>query len=418
MRWSGKSRLIDNGGAAKLHTKQHAIVVGAGVGGLMTALALQHCGMKVSVYERSPDIQRGGAALTLWSNATRIIAQYGVLERILPLCKPIAEGKIETAEGECLATIPCKAMAERYGAPILCVLRATLLEALYEAVGQHNVHFNKTCVDVTQTAATVTVMFEHAPEVTGDVLIACDGIHSAVRARIRRSAETMRYSGYTAWRGIAPLSLDLNAKAQMLEIWGRGARFGIAPISDTQLYWFATENAAPNQTSEDGEKAHLLRFAKAFTSPVAMVVAATPETHILRNDVYDRKPLVTWVDGRIALLGDAAHAATPNLGQGACMAIEDAAVLAYCMASSRQADIGKTLRRYESIRRKRANRIVRLSWRVGQVGQLARPQTVWTRNQLVKHVPQWFQRRSFNSIAGYQTPNATASRTHRSSGVE
>lgn len=381
------------------------LVIGAGVGGLMAALALKASGINVSVYERTSELACGGAAITLWSNATRILAMYGVLDELCRCARPIAEAHVLTERGQTLARIPCEGLAKRYGAPILCVTRRALLAALYHALGNTPVHFGTRVVDVVNKRAEATLHFENGTAETGDLVIAADGIHSVVREKL--VGDALRYSGYTAWRGIANIELDLNRKAHMLELWGRGVRFGLAPVSKNSMYWFATENALSNSSTFGNARAHLLDLAQSFIDPLTSVISASSEEAILHNDIYDRAPIYNWIYGRIALLGDAAHPTTPNLGQGACLAIEDAAVLGSCLRSvyTCRYSIETALNRYQTIRLGRANRVVRLSAAIGRIGQFKHPVPVGLRNLAVRLTPFFIQQRNFDAVAGYQIQN-------------
>ena len=165
-----------------------------------------------------------------------------------------------------------------------------------------------------------------------DVVVGADGLRSAVRASLGIPGE-IRYAGYTAWRGIAPFR---TAGLLAGETLGCGQRFGLVPIAGDRVYWYATDNV-PEGGREESERAKV-RLAGMFSrwhAPIPALIEATPAAAILRNDISDRDPVDRWGAGRVTLLGDAAHPMTPNLGQGGCQAIEDALVLARCLARRR-----------------------------------------------------------------------------------
>jgi 2-polyprenyl-6-methoxyphenol hydroxylase-like FAD-dependent oxidoreductase len=174
------------------------------------------------------------------------------------------------------------------------------------------------------------------------------------------------------------------------------------PMRDGQVYWFATANVPAGESSPDGEKAELLRRFRGWHDPIEALVAATPDAAILRNDMYDRRPLRQWGRGRVTLLGDAAHPMTPNLGQGGCQAMEDAVVLASAIgAASGGGAIEAALRAYEQKRIARTSMLVTMSRRVGAVGQLENAALVAMRNAVVRTVGGRMQARQ---IAGLITP--------------
>jgi 2-polyprenyl-6-methoxyphenol hydroxylase-like FAD-dependent oxidoreductase len=227
-----------------------------------------------------------------------------------------------------------------------------------------------------------------------DALVGADGLWSTVR-RTLHGDSTPRYAGYTAWRGVIAYAGDVRAS----ETWGRGRRFGLVPLADGRVYWFATANAPEHSQMPEGDKSELLgRFGR-WHDPIPSVIEQTPDSAILRNDIYDLKPLKTWGIGRVTLLGDAAHAMTPNLGQGACQAIEDGVVLADCLA--REPDTVEALRSYERARAPHTAMVIERSRRLGRVGQLQNPVATWLRDTLVGALPARSQLSQLAPIVGY-----------------
>ena len=215
--------------------------------------------------------------------------------------------------------------------------------------------------------------------------------------------EELRYAGYTSWCGIAVPRHALVPVGGGFESWGRGRRFGCAHVGGGRIYWFATENA-PEGASDGpaGTKAALLETFRGWHEPVEALIRATQEDAILRTDVHDREPLgKRWGEGRATLLGDAAYPVTPNLGQGACQAIEDAVVLARCLREGGGSVVG-ALRRYEGLRADRTAAIVRRSRRIGRVGQLENPLLCRLRDRTLKMIPARTQLRRMEEIAAYE----------------
>jgi 2-polyprenyl-6-methoxyphenol hydroxylase-like FAD-dependent oxidoreductase len=204
--------------------------------------------------------------------------------------------------------------------------------------------------------------------VHGDLLIGADGLHSAVRAACF-GREAPRFGGYTAWRAIARFDIGRLTPG---ETWGRGRRFGQWGMSGGRAYWYATLTVPEGQGDPpQGRKRGLLDLFRGWHAPIEELIEATDEPAILRNDVYDRLPLPRWSVGAVSLVGDAAHPMMPDMGQGACQAIEDAVVLAACLA--RTGDVAGAPRASMSCRIPRTSRVVRESRRAGTIAQWSNP---------------------------------------------
>jgi 2-polyprenyl-6-methoxyphenol hydroxylase-like FAD-dependent oxidoreductase len=250
---------------------------------------------------------------------------------------------------------------------------------------------------VDQNAEGVLVRALNGSEERGDLLVAADGLGSVVRGLV--APATPRYAGYTAWRGISPVSID---PGRLSESWGAGERFGLVDIG-SRTYWFATANLPEGEAEDPSQrKAELMRRFTGWHSPIKPVLEETPEGATLRNDVYFLDPLPRWSEGRIVLLGDAAHATTPGVGQGAAMAIEDAVVLAAQLAATD--DLAAGLARYESIRRPRVERVLKLSRRADSAAQLASPLGTRLRNLAVRRTPPRLSARQLQPIVHHQLP--------------
>jgi 2-polyprenyl-6-methoxyphenol hydroxylase-like FAD-dependent oxidoreductase len=183
--------------------------------------------------------------------------------------------------------------------------------------------------------------------------------------------------------------------------WGKGYQFGITPMSKGRAYWFAQKYTPEGEKDKPGgRKSEVLELFHDWHDPIPAVIEATAETDILRNDIYELKHLRHWSRGRVALLGDAAHAMTPNLGQGACIAIEDAVELGECLKA--ETDIVAALKRYEKRRVTRANRISFLAHIIGQVVQWENPLLSESRNAIMKSIPVSLELKRLMWVLDYQ----------------
>jgi 2-polyprenyl-6-methoxyphenol hydroxylase-like FAD-dependent oxidoreductase len=252
-------------------------------------------------------------------------------------------------------------------------------------------------VDFSQDKEGVTAHFSNGKTRRAGLLIGADGIHSKVREKLF-GYRALNYTGYTAWRGLAPAPAE---PFESGETWGKGRRFGLVPLNGKTVYWFATDNRPEGEANDPARRQEeLLGLFGGWHFPVKELIATTPAGDILRNDIYDLPPLEKWTVGRVTLLGDAAHAMTPNLGQGACQAIEDAVVLAGCL--SRFNEVTSALQRYEELRRARTTRVTRQARQVGTVGQLSNPALVWLRNRFARLLLPRLQDRQLAPILNYE----------------
>jgi 2-polyprenyl-6-methoxyphenol hydroxylase-like FAD-dependent oxidoreductase len=231
----------------------------------------------------------------------------------------------------------------------------------------------------------VTAWFEDGRELHADFLIGADGLHSTVRQRLHGAVKP-RYAGYTCWRGVANLQPETMRNAGF-EAWGPGARFAVYPCGPRRVFWYATRNMKEGEAdSLRGRKADVQEMFGRWHLPIPDVIEATQGTDIVRNDIVDRPPSRLWGKGRMTLLGDAAHPTTPNLGQGACQAIEDAIVLADQLR--RAGNTEGALRAYEKLRQRRTARITTESFRLGRVCQWENSVACWLRNTGTRFFPQ------------------------------
>src|ERR671911_355597 len=335
------------------------MIVGGGIGGLVAALALGRAGLEVVVFERAPQLREVGAGISLWANATRALKGLGVYEEIRASGAAEIGGELRSWRGEMFLRIPAEDLRARFGEANLAVHRADLQGALFSALPPATVRLGAELTGFEQAGEGVLARFADGREERGDLLVGADGIHSSVRAQLfgRRPP---RYAGYTAWRGVADAGEGGLPEGVGLNLWGRGSEFGLVGIGRGRFYWFATKNAREGEAEgAAGRRREVLYLLAGWYQPARAAVEATADSKILRNDIYDREPLRDWGVGRVTLLGDAAHPMTPNLGQGACQAIEDALVLARCFDGGD--DVPASLRLYEGRRVRRTAGIVRRS---------------------------------------------------------
>jgi 2-polyprenyl-6-methoxyphenol hydroxylase-like FAD-dependent oxidoreductase len=347
-----------------------AIIIGGGIAGLASALALTRHGWQVEVFERAPEFTEVGAGLSLWPNALRALDALGVGEGVRGRAMLEGQAGIRDAAGRWLSRTDTADLERRYG-PVAMIHRADLLAVLRAAVPEEALRPGITVSGV-RPDGTVT---HSGGQSRADLVVGADGLSSVTRQSVWPEAPAPRYAGYTAWRVVTP-PVEVGEAS---ESWGRGERFGYAPLPDGRVYCYATANAP--EGAPGGGLAGLRERFGGWHDPIpALLDAAAPDA-VLHHDLYDLPPLKTYTAGNVVLAGDAAHAMTPNLGQGACQALEDAVVLGAIMAS------GAGLDAYDQQRRRRTQMIARRSRRVGAAAQWASPAAVTVRNTALRLLP-------------------------------
>jgi 2-polyprenyl-6-methoxyphenol hydroxylase-like FAD-dependent oxidoreductase len=382
------------------------VIIGGGIGGLAAAVALRRVGVPASVYERAPEIREVGAGLSLWSNAVKALRRLGLEGEVVARGSPVEITVARTDRGDLISETPIGQLSQRAGAPSICAHRADLQQTLAAALEPGQVHLNATCVGFAEDASGVTARFADGRAVRGSLLIGADGIRSAVRDQLLGPSEP-RYAGYFAYRGIARGDFPGLAPGQTVFAVGRGAQLGLFRCGPGRVYWFATVNAPPGAASPPGTvKAEALKRFAGWFAPVPAVVAATDESALLKNDIIDRPPTWPWGRGRVTLLGDAVHPTTPNLGQGACMALEDAVVLADRLRHRGPTEAA--LREYEEARRARTAMVTKRSWSLGKIFQLENPLLMAARNWLFRRrIGERQGLKLFDELLGYDPPELT-----------
>lgn len=382
---------------ASVEDVRKVIIIGGGIGGLTTAVALQQRGIEAHVYEAAPAIEPLGAGILIAPNALSVFERLGFADDIKHIGFPLYNGVVTDMKGRTLQQFDVREFTQE-ALPIVPIHRAKLQDCLIRQMKPETLHLGKRTVSLSQSESGVTASFEDGSEATGDVLIGADGIRSRVRTSLFGEVQ-YRYSGQTCWRGVVNVSLPENRVTA--EMWGieRGVRFGYTQIDAESVYFFATACAeAGGQDTPGMVKSHLLELYREFPPVVRQCIQALnddAEHPLIRSDIWDFAPIPTWHKGRVVLLGDAAHATTPNLGQGGCQAIEDAFVIADALAE--QSSIEVAFEEYERIRMPKARFVVQTSYRIAQLVNLGGiPARM--RNFLARYAPKAASQRQFRYL--------------------
>lgn len=359
-------------------------ILGGGIGGLTLAIALQRKNIDVTVYEAAPQWKPVGAGLGLAGNAMKAFREIGIDQQILREGKVLKQVVIRNPRGKILVSTDSEEVSRRFGVVNnFTIHRADLHHVLISQLSPGTVQLNKACVDFIQDDNGVHLRFADVTNECADYLIAADGIHSVARKKLLSNVKT-RYAGYTCWRGVTDDLPEGFNSDETSETWGQGVRAGIVPLTKGRVYWFICANATANDPMMRSlSPTDLLTFVGNFHAPIPDLVKRTSK--VIWNDIIDLEPLDQFAFGRVVLMGDAAHATTPNMGQGACMAIEDAAVLANLIESSWPVE--EAFKLFEQKRIRRTTKIVNDSWQIGKMAQWENPLATSLRNLAISLVP-------------------------------
>lgn len=353
-------------------------IIGAGIGGVAAGVALRQAGFDVKVFEKAGQLREAGAGMSLWPNGTGVLRQLGLLAAVADLGQSGTHFLVRAKTGEVLMEIGT-AEAEM---PTICVHRAHLLRILANALPRECLALGHELADMQFAGGKVRLKFTNGEELICDGVVGADGIHSRMRGRLMRPGKPV-YRGYAIFRGIADVPEDFLIHNS--ESWGEGSRFGTLAIGGNKVCWYATVNSATPLQHSDWPKERLEQLFRRWHHPIPELIAATDPSAIMMNMACDRQPARSWSHGPATLIGDASHALTPNLGQGACMAMEDALVLANCLGRSQSVAAG--FRLYEAKRYPRVrNAIWRSRW-LGEVGQWENRAVVAARNAVTRVLP-------------------------------
>ncbi|WP_129337385.1 FAD-dependent monooxygenase [Cellulomonas endophytica] len=392
-------------GTAAEAAGRHAVVVGAGIGGLAAAVGLHRAGWSVGVLERAPEVRPVGAGIALAPNGLRALDVLGLGDAVRRLASPQGAGGFREPGGRWLLRQDLGAVTAVLGDTFVVLRRADLVALLLGALPAGTV---RTGVEVlaadpgdARRPATVTTADGRAQ---ADLVVAADGLRSRLRGALFPGHPGTRPAGYVAWRLLPRVAPDV-ARLGQFETWGRGRRFSALAMAGGEVYCWATVSAPPGRPVAD-DRAELLRLFGGWHDPVAALVRATPAEAVLRHDVHElARPLPALRAGRVAFVGDAGHALTPDLGQGGGLALEDAAVLALRVGAAE--DLDAALATWSAERLPRVTAIATRSRRLARVGQLSAPPLVALRALGLRTaglVPAALTARALTPVVGWRPP--------------
>ncbi|GJF16261.1 salicylate hydroxylase [Mycolicibacterium cyprinidarum] len=335
-------------------------VIGAGIAGLATAVALHRTGHDVTVIEQRTDITTG-AGISIWPNALAALDEIGLGDEVRRAGGRVTAGAIRWRDGRWLRRPSAQRIVNALGEPLVVVRRSALTDILRGALPAHTVQTGVTATGLVITDTSIQVTLAGSQIREADAVVGADGVNSVV-ARILNGPLPSRYVGYTAWRGVAAYPLDPMLAGKTM---GNGTEVGHVPLGPDHTYWFATERAPEGSSAPGGDHAYLTAKLASWAEPIPELIACTDPADLLRNDLVDRVQPKHWSRGPAVLVGDAAHPMRPHLGQGGCQALEDAAILARFIELA--PDLPTAFARFGRFRRPRVGRLVRESAMLGRI---------------------------------------------------
>ncbi|MFC8228396.1 FAD-dependent monooxygenase [Streptomyces sp. NPDC057287] len=389
-------------------TASRAVVIGSGIGGLTAAVALYRTGWEVTVLERSASLEPIGAGISLAPNSQRALDVIGLGDAVRDLAAWQGDGGMRTPSGRWLARTDSAAAAERFGGPLVLLPRSALVDLLRAGLPGSAVHTASPArlVDPGRAGGRRAVVRTPSGDIEADLVVGADGIRSGVRAVLFPRHPGPSYSGFTTWRVLAPAP---DSPFTSHETWGRGALWGSHPMKDGRIYAYAAATAPAGARAADDEKAELLRRFGDWHHPVPGIIDSVEPGQVLRHDVHQMTvPLPAFHGGRAVLVGDAAHAMAPTLGQGGNQAIEDAVVLAHHMAPHADQEVAPAA--YSAERQPRTTAVVRKAARISRMMQLSATPAVALRAGLMaaaSRLGPGLVLRTFDGIADWQPPQRT-----------
>jgi len=369
-------------------------IIGAGIGGLSTAIALKQKGFEVEIFEASKDFSKAGSGINLAINAMQVFKKLGIYKEISSLGSYTNSLLITDEKLNIITKVNLVNAEIEFKSKTYAIHRATLHTILLNRLKGVKIHLNKKLKSLSQTNDEVNFTFEDKTSYSSNILIGADGIHSVVRKSIINNTE-LRIAKQVCWRGIVKIDIPKKYQTELNELWGKGKRFGFVHISENEVYWYALANYKTDYKKEFSN-VNLGELFSNFSPLIIKIISKTEKSNIIFNEMMDLKPISSWHHKNVCLIGDASHATTPNLGQGACQAIETAFVIAECLSTEK--NIQSAFQKLEIVRKKNAEKIINTSWTVGKMAHLENRFGIFLRNNLMRLMPKKLTEKQSTSI--------------------
>ena len=356
-------------------------IIGGGIGGLTIAIALEKEGIPTRIFEQTKKMKPAGAGIILAQNAMHVYERLGLRKEIEYHGTELSAMNITRADLSLLSITDLSAFEKKFHVKSIAIHRGTLQQILINALQNTPIKLHHSLNRIRPCKSGYELIFAYQKPIQSSTIIGADGIGSMVRQHLFPNS-TIRPANQICWRGIAHIELPEPFQHQLHEAWGMGTRFGFVTIASNKVYWYALKSFKPKH------KAHTLpnmeTYFQKYHPIIKRIISTTAKEQIHTAEIAELKPINAWYKQRICLIGDAAHAMTPNLGQGACQAIEDAYFLSAYLAKY---EPPKAFEKFQKRRLQKAHKVARLSRRIGNVGHISSPILADLRNLMMRLTP-------------------------------
>ncbi len=334
-------------------------IIGAGMGGLTTGIALKKFGHRVTIYEQAEQILPVGAAISLWSNGVKCLNYLGLTEQVAKLGGQMNDlAYIDGLNGEVMTQFSLAPLIEEVGQRPYPVSRAELQNMLMDEFGRQDIQLGKKMVSIKDKGQHVEIGFQDGSTASAALLIGADGTHSMTRQYVLGKQVERRYAGYVNWNGLVEISEDLAPAQQWTTFVGEGKRASLMPVAEHRFYFFFDVPLSAGLENQRSEYKPLLKqYFSGWCPQVQRLIDSIDEQKTNRVEIHDIEPFTQFYKGRVVILGDAAHSTTPDIGQGGCQAMEDAVYLARALQIN-TLGLEDALKRYQNKRNERANELL------------------------------------------------------------
>ncbi|WP_298417363.1 FAD-dependent monooxygenase [uncultured Kordia sp.] len=357
-------------------------IIGAGIGGLTTAIALEQKGIKTRIFEQTEVLKPVGAGIILANNAMQVYAKLGLQKVIEKNGNPISSMNITKANLKPLSKIDLTRFEQKYNAKNIAIHRGTLQQILIDKLRSTSIKLDHKLTSIQQNANDCYLKFENGEQINSSIILGADGLNSIVRQHIFPS-NSIRNANQICWRGITDYDLPVKYRNELNEAWGKSERFGFVQIAKNKVYWYALKSFKKDKNEFSIN--NLEQYFSEYNSVIKDIIKSTQKEQIYTAEISDLKLTNSWYKNNICLIGDSAHATTPNMGQGACQAIEDAFVLSECLDKY---EVDQAFMEYQKLRLPKAHQVVKASWLIGKMAHWKNPIIRSLRNHVLKLTPE------------------------------
>jgi len=366
-------------------------IIGAGIGGLTTAIALEQKGIKIRVFEGAKQIKAVGAGIILANNAMQVYEKLGLRKIIEENGNPISSMNITKSNLKPLSKIDLSYFEQKHNIKNIAIHRGKLQQILIDRLNT-KIELKHKLISIDKKANAYSLKFENGKQIQSSTILGADGLNSIVRQNILPN-NSIRNANQICWRGITDFNLPIKFRNELNEAWGKSERFGFVQIAENKVYWYALKSFKKNKNEFSIN--NLEQYFIDYNSVIKDIIKSTKKEQINTAEISDLKPTNIWHKENVCLIGDSAHATTPNMGQGACQAIEDAFVLSECIDKY---EITKAFTEYQKLRLPKAHQVVKASWLVGKLAHLKNPLLIGLRNQMLRLTPSSVNRKQNEQI--------------------